>query len=190
MNDCQYSLRIELPDLQPLIWRRVVVPGSIMLPALSEVLLAAMGWLNYHLHEFIMDDAHYGVLDPMWNDPKEALIDEVGVSLAQMLREKREFTYIHDFGDYWELRVVVEQVSSVTAIEAAAICAAGERAGPPQDVGGPPGYLNFLHALADPAHDMHTDYKRWIGGSFDAEAFDLAEANDRVKGVPMDRGLH
>jgi hypothetical protein len=28
---------------------------------------------------------------------------------------------------------------------------------------------------------MHCDYKDWIGGSFDAQAFDLSAASERVR---------
>ena len=51
-------------------------------------------------------------------------------------------------------------------------CLAGERACPPEDVGGPGGYEIFLEALADPEHAEHDEYQRWIGGSFDPELFD------------------
>ena len=50
--------------------------------------------------------------------------------------------------------------------------------------------MNFLRALADPTHDMHVDYTSWIGGRFDAEAFDLATANERVQVVVMYKGGH
>ena len=46
-----------------------------------------MGWLNYHLHEFGVGDARNGMLDPEWSEPGDKLIDEVGVSLAEMIGE-------------------------------------------------------------------------------------------------------
>jgi hypothetical protein len=60
------------------------------------------------------------------------------------------------------------------------ICVAGENASPPEDVGGPPGYLEFLAAIRDPTHEEHTNFSRWIGGHFDPTAFDLAEVNARL----------
>ncbi len=57
-------------------------------------------------------------------------------------------------------------------------CFAGRRAWPPEDVGGPRGYSDFLEALEDPKHDEHEQYSEWIGGrSFDADAFDLASTD-------------
>ena len=56
---------------------------------------------------------------------------------------------------------------------------AGERACPPEDVGGVPGYEQFLGAIKDPKHPQHEEYLEWIGGDFDPEAFDL----DAINGV-------
>src|SRR5271167_2532626 len=63
-------LRIELEDIEPLIWRRVAVPTSMNLKALHHVIQAAMGWLDYHLWEFTADERRYGIPipdDPDWN---------------------------------------------------------------------------------------------------------------------------
>lgn len=43
------------------------------------------------------------------------------------------------------------------------------RACSPEDVGGVPGYEQFLEALADPKHEQHEDKLRWAGGVFDPE---------------------
>jgi hypothetical protein len=59
-------------------------------------------------------------------------------------------------------------------------CLAGERACPPEDVGGIGGYAGFLEALADAGHPEHQSYLRWIGGAFDPEAFDLEVVNVRL----------
>lgn len=51
------------------------------------------------------------------------------------------------------------------------------RACPPEDCGGSYGYHDLLEALADPKHEEHEELKEWIGGSFDAEAFDVQQVN-------------
>ena len=38
-----------------------------------------------------------------------------------------------------------------------------------------------MEAIADPKHEMHAELREWIGGEFDAEAFDVAEANERLR---------
>lgn len=57
-------LRIELRDSNPLVYRTILVPATITLPKLHVTLLMAMGWQGGHSHEFIIDDTHYGELDP------------------------------------------------------------------------------------------------------------------------------
>ena len=58
------------------------------------------------------------------------------------------------------------QTGRLRLIDAAGRC-------PPEDVGGPPGYAEFLDALADPDHEQHAENLRWIGGHFDPRAVDL-----------------
>ena len=50
-----YQLRVDLDDIRPPIWRRILVPGNTKLSALSEILIASMGWYGYHLHQFIAE---------------------------------------------------------------------------------------------------------------------------------------
>ena len=49
-----WQLRIELMGIKPVIWRRVLVPGTITLGKLHQVIQEAMGWLDVHLHEFFL----------------------------------------------------------------------------------------------------------------------------------------
>jgi hypothetical protein len=53
----------------------------------------------------------------------------------------------------------------------------GENACPPEDVGGPGGYADFLTAIADPRHDEHERFLSWVGGSFDPARFDVTAVN-------------
>lgn len=46
----------------------------------------------------------------------------------------------------------------------------GERACPPEDIGGPWGYAEYLDALADPGHDHRDGFMEW-STSFDPEDF-------------------
>lgn len=57
------------------------------------------------------------------------------------------------------------------------VCLAGRRACPPEDVGGPRGYADFLDAITDPKLERHAELLEWIGGGFDPEAFDPAEVD-------------
>ena len=61
------TVRIELRDTDPLIWREVEVPTSISLKVLHDVIQAVMGWFDYHLWEFTIDKQRYGLpMDEDW----------------------------------------------------------------------------------------------------------------------------
>jgi Plasmid pRiA4b ORF-3-like protein len=61
-------------------------------------------------------------------------------------------------------------------------CVAGERRCPPEDVGGPHGYQEFLEAVFDPTHEEFENYRQWAGDPVHAEEFDLEAVNAKLSG--------
>jgi len=175
-----FQLRITLQNIHPPIWRRLLVPGSVRLDRLHRMIQAAFGWEDYHLHAFRIGDAAYGMLG---DDAPEEELDETAVTVLAALEEIRSFDYEYDFGDSWEHEVVVEDFWRAPLGLKFGVCIDGQKACPPEDVGGFPGYEEFLEAVADPEHDEHEHYLTWAGGSFDPGAFDLALANARLQKV-------
>lgn len=57
------ALRIELLDIAPLIWRRVLVSNQWTLASLHNYLQWVMGWMDTHTHEFHVGA---GVVAPDW----------------------------------------------------------------------------------------------------------------------------
>jgi hypothetical protein len=176
-----YRLRVELLEIKPLIWRRLLVPADIKLPKLHQCLQLAMGWTNSHLHQFRVGDTHYGVPDPEW--PELQMRDERQVRLCDLLGEvQREIVYEYDFGDGWEHRIVLEQAEPANEFMSYPLCTAGERACPPEDVGGVPGYEEFLKIIGDPKHKEYGQSLLWAGGgAFDPEGFDLNAVNRALR---------
>ncbi|MBD3877277.1 plasmid pRiA4b ORF-3 family protein, partial [Pseudomonas kunmingensis] len=64
-------------------------------------------------------------------------------------------------------------------------CIDGANASPPEDVGGAPGYADFLDALADPEHPEYLDMLDWYGDTFDPTAFDRDDINQRLKRIKV-----
>ena len=67
-------------------------------------------------------------------------------------------------------------------------CIGGRRACPPEDVGGPWAYDDFLAAIADPSHEDHERLVEWVGGPFDPAEFDVTatdKALDLTGWVPL-----
>jgi hypothetical protein len=177
------QLRVELNDVEPLVWRRILVPETITLPKLHGALIGAMGWLGGHLHEYEIARQRYGVPDDEWPDP-EPLIDERRVRLKPLLDTGlRRFTYVYDLGDHWEHSVIVEDLVIPTPGLPPVRCLAGENACPPEDVGSAGGYADFLEILRDPTHEEHASMLKWVGGSFDPAAFSLDDVNERLADI-------
>ena len=63
-------------------------------------------------------------------------------------------------------------------------CVSGERACPPEDIGGVYGFVDFVAAIKDPSHEQHEDFMEWHG-PFDRDKFDTLAATKRMrKGLP------
>jgi hypothetical protein len=175
-----FQLRVQLQELSPVVWRRLLVPGSIRLDKLNLMLQAAMGWTNSHLHCFRIGELTYGM---QFDDNPLDELDETALSVTQALKHQRRFVYEYDFGDSWEHDVVVEDRSSRRLGLKFAVCLDGQNACPPEDCGGVSGYREMLRSLADPADEEHDSYLAWLGDLFDPAHFDLAEANAALQRV-------
>ena len=174
-----YQLYVELEWVTPKVWRRFLVPATIKLSKLHSVLLFGTGWQGGHIHEFIFADANYARVEPGLELP-DGVLNEAPMTLRKALGSRKTFVYVYDYGDNWSHKVKVEKVINLDAPISRAICLDGQNACPPEDVGGAPGYAEFLEALADPANPEHEELKEWVGGSFDPAAFDVAEVNERL----------
>lgn len=168
------QLKISLAHISPPIWRRVLVPETMTLGDLHEVIQIAMGWTNSHLHEFQVHGVSYGEPDLEYDD----MYDEWDIRLSDLaLREKLRLKYTYDFGDDWEHNVVVEKFLPVDKTVQYPVCIKGKRACPPEDCGGPWGYAGFLDAIGDPNNPEHDEMIEWIGEDFDPEEFDVDETS-------------
>lgn len=175
-----FQLKVTLLDTRPPIWRRVLVDGRSTLDHLHEVIQAAFGWWNYHLHEFEVGPARYGVPDPD-EDWGERPKDERRTRLDAIAGEGASFRYTYDFGDGWDHRVVVEKVLPRDTVATVPACIDGRRACPPEDCGGTWGYRELLEILADPAHPEHDERREWLGRPFGPDAFDPNAFEDNLR---------
>ena len=164
-------LKIKLDDVQPAVLRRVEVPLTIRLDRLHLVLQAAMGWTDSHLYEIRAGDVGWGMPDPDFGDGP---LDARKTRLIDALEDvgTRSLKYLYDFGDGWEHTVRIERVTDPVPgiayprlVEAAGRC-------PPEDVGGPRGYSEFLEAIRDSDHEEHDHMVMWAGGHFDPKVVD------------------
>ncbi len=159
-------LKIALRDVAPAVTRRIEIPLSLRLDRLHLALQAAMGWTNSHLYEFRVRDMGWGEPDPDWGSDR---LDARKTSLLDVLEDTgaKSLRYLYDFGDGWEHTIKIERiVEAVPGMDYPRLMEAAGRC-PPEDVGGPWGYRDFLAAIADPGHERHAECKEWIDEPFD-----------------------
>jgi len=171
-----YRLKVTLAEIQPPVWRRLLVPAEMTLAKLHHVLQDAMGWTNSHLHCFEVDGRRIGMVGVEEDHPE--LEDERRVRLASVLPKKgAKLVYRYDYGDDWEHVVEVEDVPAPDRRLSYPLCTGGGRACPLEDCGGAGGYENLLTVLASPEHEEHDEMLTWVGGHFDPEGFDANTVN-------------
>ena len=156
---------------------------------LHEHIQTAMGWTNSHLNQFKIGEQLYG--DPLLmeeNFEEFGYQDSTMTTLSDIIPKNRKrfrFLYEYDFGDGWEHEVLFEGCPKIEAGRQYPLCLEGERACPPEDVGGIGGYEEFLETIGDPDHEEHEEMLRWAGGKFEPTGFDpLAATKEMKKGLP------
>ena len=148
------TVRIELRDTDPVIWRQVEVPTSITLKVLHRIIQAAMGWLDYHLWEFTIDKRRYGLpTDEDWGT--EPRTDAAKVRLRDVLRLRTTtIDYLYDFGDCWDHQLTVTNIRTGDPDLSYPRYIAGERNAPPEDAAAYP--ASTRHSTLPPTPHTRT----------------------------------
>jgi len=170
-----YLLKVQLLGIEPPIWRRFAVPSDITLDRLHDVVQIVMGWSDSHAYEFTIKEKRY----TEYPESEEDGAASGEFRLGELVKQRGvKFQYLYDFGDSWHHELVLED-SRFSNLEQGddIFCFEGERACPPEDVGGIPGYAEFLKALNDPNHEEHQSYMEWTGGDYESESFDAEVVN-------------
>lgn len=183
-DDQILQFRVQLDRVRPSIWRRIEVPASFTFWDLHVAIQDAMGWHDSHLHQFEVEGRggaprRIGIPQRLFGIPGET---EAGweVPVASVVSPRRPvFSYWYDFGDDWFHTVRLEKIVPPEPGVRYPRCTAGARACPPEDCGGPFGFLELLETLRDRAHPEREELLEWLGGPFDPAAFDPARVGFR-----------
>jgi len=111
------SVEVTLQEsADPEIWRRLRVPADIRLDRFHQVLGAAMGWQDSHLHVFEHGADRYG-----FPNPDLDIRDDRAVTLGALLVHPGDWLgYEYDFGDSWQPTSCSKQSSKATMTARAA----------------------------------------------------------------------
>jgi hypothetical protein len=144
INQTIIQAKVTLQDIEPAIWRRLLLPPTLNLAELHHVLQAAFGWRDEHLHEFIIGGLAYGAPeladeaaaedDPQTFEATDVHLRDFDLYHVPDLR----FLYHYDFGDSWLHLVAFEQrIAKDTGLKYPA-CVDGARHRPPETSAEPP----------------------------------------------------
>jgi len=177
-----YILHMSLTFSDPLIWRRVQIPGTATLAGLHHVIQKSMGWSDSHFHQFIVGKISF---EPTMrtNAPRVSKRFDEDKYQLHTLEEGMNFlfSYIYDAGEGWEHEVHLEEVVPATTPLNGPIILAGERACPPEDVGDIHEYHQLISAFENPdSKDYHRLYEITGRPDFDPAVFDLESAKKRI----------
>jgi hypothetical protein len=177
-NDVIVQIKVKLLGVtKPPVWRRLQLRADTSLDHLHEMLVAAFGWQDYHMHCFSSGPEEFGV-----PDPELGFIDERHVTLGELIGGVGDrLRYAYDFGDDWQHEIVVEELLDPDPEIHYPVLVAAKGACPPEDCGGPWGYAELKDILTNPSHEQHQDMLDWLGLNHASEFHPAAVATDDIE---------
>ena len=108
-----YQFKITLMGITPQIWRRIQVLGDNSFHDLHRAIQNAMGWDDYHLHQFEVMNPKIGEIDLIGDGHENLNGCKIKISKYFTEVSQRAF-YEYDFGDSWGHNIILEKKLPVT----------------------------------------------------------------------------
>lgn len=150
-----FQFKLNLRGIRPAPWRRLQIPESYTFYDFHVAIQDAMNWLDYHLHHFEIPAADpspgFAVhIECPWFEPwdrDEDWLITTEVKLKDYLyRPKDRALYRYDYGDGWEVDIILEDIFPKQKKMLYPKCLDGALSGPPEDCGGISGYRKCIRA--------------------------------------------
>lgn len=186
------TVRVDVDGTRPPVWRRLVLHGHLTLDEVHDILQAAFGWLDMHLHRFWPGPAKQIWTGPFFTTPgdedfgddedAEGMQSEADVRLDQVLRKQGDrLFYTYDFGDSWTCTIKLESVAPLDPASEPAVCTAARMAGPLEDCGGVPGHQELVEGFrARGLAGLPEMYRDWVPPGWDPFEEDVASVTRRL----------
>lgn len=160
--------KITLLGSQPEIWRIIDIPDDYNFWELHVAIQDAMGWLDYHLHEFVPNKKgptqgrRIGIPE---SESDTDVVADWDVSVKKYFSTLgNTIQYDYDFGDGWQHEVQLIGMFLADITDDYPICCDGKGACPPEDCGGLPGYYDLIQILGDPKNEEYDAMVEWLKG--------------------------
>lgn len=186
-----YKIRITLKDSNPLIWREFWIPEKVSFKRLHDTIQFAMGWHDYHLHEFSFEKENLFISNNLeeieeteyyksiGKTPRAEVKDSSKVKIDRYIKKYPKFSYVYDFGDYWEHEVeFISELSEYPMVFP--VLVGGEGNCPPEDCGGIGGYERFLEITGNPKDPECKEMKAWAKGN-GYKKFDFRKTDEMMR---------
>ncbi len=181
-----FQFKIQLLEItDPEVWRRLVVPAHFSFHQFNTVIQSSFGWCDMHLYEFSPKGlGSYPIITRPDPQIQEVYQDSTRLTLNQYFKRKgTKLIYTYDYGDCWEHLIQLEDVLQQPG--EIAVCTDGVGACPPEDVGGPHGYIDFKETVKDPSHKDYAATREWAlveeGEEWDPYEFDAEQATEDIE---------
>jgi hypothetical protein len=176
----RYQFHVSLAFSDPLIWRRIQVPGQMTLKQFHMVLQLCMEWSGKHNHQFYVGKIFYNSSSATVTGGEYHEADYELQSLEEAM--KWCFTYIYDAGDGWEHEITLEKTIVAQSGWTCPQVLDGEWAAPPERIGSVHRYAELLHAFEHPGEEKSRRLLQELNlHNFDPYHFDCQPINARLE---------
>ena len=179
------TLRIELENSEPLIWRELEVPSNLCLTSLAQAILLAFGWNEDHLHQFLESRKnHYATsINELGGTLYPGTKDGSRYGVSHLLKKQGDSVlFEYDYGDSWYHKVKLKSVADYADYETKAVrLIGGANACPPDDCGGIYRYRHLVELMQKkPQSSELSEFYDWMGCKWDPEFFPMDETAKAV----------
>ena len=183
MSTNTFTFRVKLMVIEPPVARTFKARSNTTLYEFHHIIQAIMGWTNSHLYEF--DDGERVIADTRLMDNEMGpVLEAKEVTLDQVFKQTGDWMrYEYDFGDGWLHRIELLEISASLEGESLPVILDGFHACPPENCGGPFGYIELKEKLLNPKHPDYKSTKKWVGAAFDPLYFDPTAAQKKLNNM-------
>lgn len=169
IDESLLRIRLEFLFSDAVCTRDIIISSNTLLADLHTMIQACGNWMNYHLYDFkFIINRELVKSEPRWQAMELEPFDDAGkiiasdsVSIQEALSEFPSMLYSYDYGDGWEINVLLLCPVYGDADHDVPYCIDGKGDWPPEDVGAEGGFLHFLEAIKNPEFEDHEFLKAW-----------------------------
>ena len=166
-----YRLLITLDGSNPKITRTLLVSKFTSQPRLHHIIQATMGWRGTEQFQF-------------YPGSELGLSGSADAELHEMFGKLGGHCG-YEF-DQWYHDIELENIERPEGRRHYPVCVAGQRACPPEDVGGVGDYNKLVTVLDQPDHPDYEEMAGWLTQDFHPAAFNIEQANLRLSQYQTD----